>query len=384
VDLETGRGVGGVQVSFLSEPGAAASLPSVVTSGEGRWQTSVPAEGEAALTGRFRVEAPGRMAYETAPMTIPMVTRGGSEELGRWTTEPFFAFIGELRFPDGRPRSARVVFRRTGGAETNSDRVSLRTDPAGRFLLRMELLEAGEVVGDFQVSHSDLPETVWIRGVTIPFKHSDDRLLTDRVLRMAPSLDYVGRLMRRSAGELVPVEGIETEFRRIGGIEVSPSVVRSVTVDWGGFSMVMTTWEAGEVEGVLSAYLPPQGEPVVLDTLTLATFDADTLRVAGEWAFGPQVNYEAGIRDADTAQPLAGLEVEFRRTGGIPTEPETVQETTDDEGLFPIRLHVEETGPVEGEIRAHRGAGQDPVVIPGIVIEAREDDDVHFLGWFDI
>jgi hypothetical protein len=384
VDHETGKGMAGVEVTFLPDVGASISLPPAVSARDGRWETRVPAAALESLSGRFRVAAPGGIPYETDPVTLRSSTRGGSDEQGRWTSEPYFAFIGELWFPDRRPRAARVRFVRTGGASTNPEQVELRADPFGRFLLQLEPLEAGEVVGDLEVRHSDLPRTFWIRDLRIPHKYRDELLPLDRVLQVGPSLAYLGRLMRRSAGTLVPVEGIETEFRRLGGVPVSPSVVRSVTVDWGGFSMVMTTFEEGEVEGELRAFLPPDGGATVLDTLRLPTFEGPELRSGGEWAWGPQVYYQAGVRDGDSGDPLVGLQVEFVRTGGISAEPGTVQAVTDGEGLFVIALHVEGGGEVEGEIRIHPGGGGGPVIIPGIRLEAREDDDLHFLGWLDV
>ena len=58
-------------------------------------------------------------------------------------------------------------------------------------------------------------------------------------------------------------------------------------MDWGGFNLVFGTYYEGEVHGELSAFLPPDGERVVLDTLTLTTFDGEELREAGEWVIGP-------------------------------------------------------------------------------------------------
>lgn len=383
VDHETGAAVPGVRVTFVPEPGSV-DLPVAVSGRDGRWETSVRARTGTAASGRFRVEAPEGIPYHTDTLTLRPLSRGGGEELGRWTTQPYFTFIGELWFPDRNPRPARVRFVRTGGAATNPTEVELRADRFGRFFVQLDLLEEGEVVADLEVRHSDLPRRYWIRDLRIPHKYRDELLPLDRTLQVGPSLAYLGRLMRRSGGSLVPVEGIETEVRRIGGVQVSPTVVRSVTVDWGGFSMVMTTWEEGEVEGVVRAFLPPDGEATVLDTVRLATFDGPELRSGGEWAWGPQVHYQGGVRDAQSGQPLQGAVVEFVRTGGIPSDPTTMEVSTDEDGLFVIGLHVEELGSVEGEFRIRRGEGSDPVVFPLLTLEARDDDELPFLGWFDI
>lgn len=382
VDRDNGAAVGNVRVTFLPTEETRAPLPATRTSADGRWETSIEAQGQESLTGRFRVEAPGRLAYETEEMTIRSLTRGGGEELGRWTSEPFIAFTGELWFPDRQPREAQVRFVRTGGARTEPEEVTLRADRFGRFFMELGMLEAGDVVGDLRVSHADLPTAFTLREVRIPFKHRDEALPLDSTLQVGPSLAYLGQLWRRSAGARVPAEGVPMEFRRIGGVEVSPSVVRHTTVGWGGFSMVMTTYEEGVVHGVLTAFLPPSGEPVVLDTLSLSTFGTAELRSAGEWTFGPQINYQAGLRRASTGAPLANVQVSFVRTGGLVTLPTSIETITDAEGRFFIRLHVEETGAVEGEVRVSLPGGG-TATVPNVLIEAREDDHLHFLGWLE-
>jgi hypothetical protein len=383
VDHGTGQSVSGVRVSFVPD-GGSVELPTAVSGRNGRWEMSAAAGALESISGRFRVESDEGVPYLTDRVALRRLDRGGSQEMGRWTTEPYFSFIGELWFPDRVPRPARVRFVRTGGAATEPGEVELRADPYGRFFVQLDLLEAGEVVADLEVRHGDLPRPYWIRDLRIPHKYRDEMLPLDRTLQVGPSLAYLGRLMRRSAGSLIPVEGIETEVRRIAGIQVTPSVVRSVTVDWGGFSMVMTTWEEGEVEGVVRAFLPPEGDAVTLDTVRLATFDGPELRSGGEWAWGPQIYYQAGIRDAESGEPIPGLTVEFVRTGGVAAQPGSIPAVTDEGGLFVIPMHVETMGGVEGELRVHIEGSGSPVIFSGVVLQAREDDELHFLGWFDV
>lgn len=382
MDRDAGRGVPGVLVTFVPADPSGPGLPVAVTSDDGRWETSSPARGADSLRGTFRVEAPGSLPYESDTVTIRAFDRGGAEELGRWTAEPFFAFIGELMFPDRKARQANVTFTRVGGAATDPEQVNLRADRFGRFLLQLDLLEVDAVVGDLVVRHEDLPRAFTLSDIRMPFKYRDEALPLDRVLRIGPSLEYVGRLWRRRAGDRVPAPGVDMEFRRIGGIEVFPSLLRSTTVDWGGFSLVLRTYEEGEVTGELRGFLPPSGEPVVLDTLTLATFDTEELRLAGEWAFGPQINYQAGVRTS-SGEPLPGIAVAFVRTGGVPAEPDSVGALTDEDGLFSIQMHVEDAGTVLGELRIALPDGGGTVRIPDVQVEAREDDALHFLGWFE-
>jgi hypothetical protein len=61
----------------------------------------------------------------------------------------------------------------------------------------------------------------------------------------------------------------------------------------------------------------------------------------------------------------------------------SIETVTGEDGLFFIRLHVEETGEVEGEIRISLPGAGGQVSVSDVKLEAREDDEVHFLGWFE-
>ncbi len=383
MDRADGKGVADARVDFLPlEPSNPAS-PGAATSGDGRWEISLPSgAGADSVRGVFRVAAPGELPYHTDTVTVHAFSHGGGQELGRWTSAPFFAWTGELRFPDGQPREAVVTFTRNGGGAAVPEKLSVEADRFGRFFFQLDLQQADAVVGSFRIEHPDMPAPVTIQDVRMPFKYRDEALPLDRVLRVGPSLEYVGRLWRRRAGEHVPAEGVEMELRRIGGIEVFPDVKRSTTVDWGGFNLVLGTYQTGTVVGELSGFLPPANERVVLDTLALATFDTDELRDAGEWVFGPQIHYEVGLRDEDSGNPLPGIPVVFERTGGIPSEPSTLETTTDQDGLFRISLHTEQSGELQGELRVTLPGGAIRT-ITDVRLEAHEDDVLHFLGWLE-
>ena len=53
---------------------------------------------------------------------------------------------------------------------------------------------------------------------------------------------------------------------------------------------------------------------------------------------GPSLEYAGAFHKRATLQPMPGVRVEFRRTGGIPVQPETFTAVTDGNGVFTFPL----------------------------------------------
>jgi hypothetical protein len=78
--------------------------------------------------------------------------------------------------------------------------------------------------------------------------------------------------------------------------------------------------------------------------------------------------YFAGIGQLyhrGTGVPARGVEVEFRRTGGVPIDPEPYVVRSDSFGNFPLRPVAHAAGEVVGDLII-RAPGASPITVPGV------------------
>jgi hypothetical protein len=91
---------------------------------------------------------------------------------------------------------------------------------------------------------------------------------------------------------------------------------------------------------------------------------------------GAHVSYRGRITGHFTNEGVPGVRVEFRRTGGIALERDTVSAVTGEGGRYLLSVPASERGTVEGEIVVTPPGSSTPYVVPGLrlaTVEVRGD-----------
>jgi hypothetical protein len=231
----------------------------------------------------------------------------------------------ELRYTGQPIAGARVEFVRTGGVALERDTVVVTTDAAGRFQLEAGARGSGTATGVVRVTGAD--------GALLSVV-SDVQLATSKASGEVRHLGawripyvHVGRegvIFWRAPHTRAP--GLEVEFRRTGGVQVTPERFTTRTDSEGLFPFLALPWEAGEIIGELRIRLPAPYDTVeIRDSLGFtAVAGGDDIHVAGQWGVGPHFPYVGRLVWGDTKQLATGVELEFQRTGGVPISPERV------------------------------------------------------------
>ncbi len=282
-----------------------------------------------------------RPTYRDEPPTV-----AGSFVLG-----PSLRYVGEVfeRVTNRRLAGVQVSFERTGGGATSPARVTAVTDAAGRFPIVLDAPDGfADVIGDFTFRVPGLAEPYVSRGVRLPVFDTDEvRLL--QTFGVGPSLLYVGEVYNR--GSQRRVAGARVEFRRTGGIAVESDVISSVSDANGRFPLVTRPLaESGELIGQLTISAPGLA-PVTYADLRLRVAADDSVRLLRTFGIGEHLLYAGVLFVRGTGRaPAAGVEVEFRRTGGIPVEPDTFIVRSNEFGAFPLAPSTDQAGVVIGDL----------------------------------
>jgi 5-hydroxyisourate hydrolase-like protein (transthyretin family) len=182
----------------------------------------------------------------------------------------------------------------------------------------------------------------------------------------APQVRYDGELLRRyPAG---PADGIRVDFVRSGGAALESDVLTAETDRSGRFRLQGEARDEGVVVGTLRFHPPAPLEPVRIEGVRLTTTRAaGEARFAGSWSIElPHLPYEAHFYHRRSGLPAAGIEIEFRRTGGIRVEPDTFRVTTDAWGNVKLTPITREVGEVTGELIVYPLPPFRPYAIPGV------------------
>lgn len=371
-----GHPVEGVAVRFARVGGVEVESDTftVTTGVDGRFTLEVGAEEAGEVVADIEVTPPTRAAYVVPGMRFrTRDRRGDGDVLPRWVVDPYFPYVGELYFrPTGEPlRGARVELRRTGGTAVPVEVWEAETDQAGRFSILTHVYPPipGEMEAELTVTLPAPYGRSVVPGIRLATTHVVDD--ETRVARwgVGPSLAYFGELFARA--DLRRLEGVEVEFRRTGGIPVQPEhfVVRT---DAGGrFPFPVTPLASGELRGELTVRPAPPALPFT-ETVRVSTFDTDGGRLFGIWGVGPHLPY-AGLVYLDGVA-VEGVEVEFRRTGGIRIEPERFTTRSTSYGAFPLGAVPLEVGEVIGELTIRPPAPFEVLVVPDVRLATTEED----------
>ena len=391
VDFATGRGVSGVRVLFERTSGAPLTGDSLVasTDGEGRYRLAGEVTGEGDVIGRVRVSPqPPLDAYVVDSVRlIPSSTRGAGDVLAPWLTQPVVDYVAELRYRrfDIPLAYASLRFVRTGGARlANGDTVRSNTGPDGFFYLATPAREAGEVIGDLQITVPTFPRPYTIAGLRLPVRATDQVPEFNRSFRVGATLTYAAELRARGNGGVVT--NAEVEFRRTSGPSLVSDVVTART-DASG-RVAIAPQPSSEAGGVLVGDITVRGgnleRPFVIRGVRLPVYDDDQLRFLGVLGIGFQALAAGELVFRGDRSPLVDADVRFVRTGGLMTTPATFATRTGADGRFGVTLAADSVGQVVGDLVVSRGAGTAPLTFRDVRLAVTADDSVRFIDRFAI
>jgi hypothetical protein len=171
-----------------------------------------------------------------------------------------------------------------------------------------------------------------------------------------PRFDASGHLVWHLTGE--PAADVEVTFLPAQGSSLVSTVARVRSSRDGVFRFEIPSDRGGDVLGML-IFRPP--EPYAFHGFEVTDVRLATTSVRGNpqhlgtWGVGPlpgppHVSYVGELWFDDTNVRAVGVEVEFRRTGGIGVQPDTFVVTTDELGRFPLLMTTDEAGEVVGDI----------------------------------
>ena len=267
-----------------------------------------------------------------------------------------------------------VEFRRTGGLSITPDRIAARTDRDGRFELIASVTDTGTVIGDFTLTPPEGPTRV-IRNVRYR-AFDDDGVHDGGIIGFGPSLRYV--LDVKTNDRLSPAADVAMEFRRTGGVAISPERITGRSSADGRFELRPAVTDSGALIGDLTVF-PAVGSPRTIPNIRLQTFESGELRLGGVFGYGPALRFALELWTYDRLQPAPNVAVEFRRTGGVAIFPERISASTGADGRFEISPSVADSGLLLGEIAVFPSVGP-PRVIPNVRLQTVENGDLRFGG----
>ena len=386
---ETGAPVRGVALDFVRTGGVSLASDSIRTTTDayGHFQLAVEASDVGEVVGDFVVRASAPWSpYRARDLRFrTSEVRGEGQLLGRLVVDPYIEFIGVLfDRRDGRLLAgARLTILRTGGVAVSApDSVEVTVDSDGRFLYDTRAAEPGGMIADLVVTAPSLPRAYRLPGVRFEATYLDRVPQVAAAWRIGAGLPYVGVLFRR--GSLIVSAGIEVEFQRTGGIAADPDTFVVSTNANGAFSLVTTPLADGVLVGDLIIRPPPPAVAETIQAIRMQTVDTEPLILFGVWGYGYGIFYGSQLWLRGTEGPAAGLEVEFRRTGGIAITPGNIVVRTDSAGRFPLGAGADGAGEVVGDLTVRLPAPLPPTVIPGVRIATFASNEMRFLGYWGV
>lgn len=182
----------------------------------------------------------------------------------------------------------------------------------------------------------------------------------------SPQLRYEGDVLQKYPS--LPLEGIRVEFRPTGGVPMKVDVLTAVSNEDGRFLLEGEAETDGAVIGTLTFFATEPIPPAVFPGVALeAVRGRGDRQYAGSWEIPfPHLPYEAHFFDRATRAAADGIEVEFRRTGGIEVDPDTFRATTDVFGNVKLRPLAREAGVVRGELVVYPVPPYRPFTVPDL------------------
>lgn len=153
-------------------------------------------------------------------------------------------------------------------------------------------------------------------------------------------LTVTGRILHEASG--APASGVFVDFLRTGGTALDGDSIRAVTDDDGLFLVTIGAPGPGAVAGEMALRSAPGASPAVdyrvFDLNFRVTGDAGDANVLPVWSTRPSLPDIAQLSSRDfPIGNLIGVQVEFRRTGGVSlVGSDTFRTVSGPTGVFPL------------------------------------------------
>lgn len=263
-------------LQFYLSDGSTPSAYSASTDGTGR-VVLFDVNAHAPTLGTVTGDVVAHLPAPFAPDTVRGVTLASTYRLGvatkilRLGVGPSLLYVGEIheRRNDKPAPGVRVTFRRSGGVASEPTTFTTVTDAGGRFLFPLRPLGEGSLTGELDLV-PQLGSAVTMKNLVLR-PHRDDGTGFYGVWNVGPALPWVGLVQIGGRG----VAGVEAEFHRTGGVQVTPSdyVTRS---NGDGYIFLNPQPEGlGVVEADVIIHSPPP-YPEMRAHITLRTVENDT------------------------------------------------------------------------------------------------------------
>jgi hypothetical protein len=287
----TNQPTGGVDIQFMRVGGVHLRTDTftVTTSPAGWFEIDASARTPGEVVADFLVRPPPPwepFLVEGVRLQTSEV-RGHTRLLTPWSLDPYITYVGELFFRSGdlSPNGALVTFRRTGGIEVSPSVLQVTANEQGRFWMTPIPAITGVVAASLEVHLSAHGRTIMIPEVRLSTTQDPGEV---RVLRLGvgAQIYYYGRLTWADGR---PAADVEVEFRRTGGLAVSPERFVVTTDALGLFPLytsLLDPFAQGELIGDLTVRPPTPHAPFTIPGLRLEAFEDDRERRAGSWTIG--------------------------------------------------------------------------------------------------
>lgn len=376
VEFGSSRAVAGATVTIT--PGGGAQAASATTDAAGFWKVEIPAASNGATFSATVTIAHGGSSYSVPG--VPLVandSRGGSANLGRWLAKPMLVALSEVRNRTGAlvPGATVTILPRPGGPVPAAP-ITAVTDVDGTFFVQVPATNGGTMTADVTVTVPGDPHAYPFAARTFDVLHVDTSVAITGTYAVGVAFDYVGEVFLRGSGRRL--SGVRATFTRSAGVPITPPAVVSESNAEGRFLMGAVPAGDGTVTGTL--FLEPPagfGAARTIVGISLPTFLSGPQRLAGVWGVGEAARYAGELFDRNTLGPVAGVRVEFHRTGGIPAGDSASVSIAN--GRFLIAPGTEQPGEVVGDLVLNYRPPRTPEVVHGVRLQTWNDDSLRYL-----
>jgi hypothetical protein len=301
---------------------------------------------------------------------------------------PRLVMDGQIVAPGDGSGQDRVTVSvvRTGGVELAHDTATAVTDDGGFWRVEIPALASGEAVVDANVRTAADTIGYWVRGIRLhTVERAGEAQLIDRWVGN-PYYAIQAELFLRSTANKRRLGSYQVEFRRTGGVQLTDSVYRATSDQFGrvflfGPGDLPTTF--GEVVGDLTVFLEePWGASVArgvkIGPPTHVFRKPPSVILVG---VGPSLGYYGYIYNRATAKLMPGVRVDVQRTGGIPVQPENLSVVSSPAGLVIFTLEPLARGTVNVRITVNTPPPGTPVVMNASLATFDADTGRHLTNW---